>query len=48
MKVRVISVFIDKNTSEKYDIGQELSVSKERYAEMQQFVEIVKNEKGRE
>lgn len=48
MKVRVISVFIDKNTNEKYELGQELDVSKERYKEIQKYVEKIKTKKGQE
>ena len=48
MKVRVISVFIDKNTNEKYKLGQEFDVSKERYKEIQQYVEKIKTKKGQE
>lgn len=46
MKVRVISVFIDKNTNERYKLGQELDVSKERYKDIQKYVEKMK--KGQE
>ena len=48
MKVRVISVFRDKNTKEKYKLNQELDVSKERYKEIQPFVEEIKTKKGQE
>lgn len=48
MKVRVISVFIDKNTNEKYKLGQELDVPKDRYKEIQPFVEEIKTKKGQE
>ncbi len=48
MKVRVISVFIDKNTNERYKLGQELDVSKERYKEIQKYVEKIKTKKGQE
>lgn len=48
MRVRVKSVFIDKNTKEKYKLNQELDISKERYSEVKQFVEIIKNKKGQE
>ena len=48
MKVRVKSVFIDKNTNEKYKLNQELDISKGRYKEVQQYVEIVKTKKGQE
>lgn len=46
MKVRVISVFIDKNTNEKYKLGQDLEVSKERYNEIKKYVEVIKTKKG--
>lgn len=48
MKVKVISVFRDKNTKEIYKVGKELEVSKERYGEIKDFVEIIKNKKGQE
>jgi hypothetical protein len=48
MKVRVKSVFIDKNTNEKYKLNKELDVSKDRYKEIQKYVEIVKTKKGQE
>ena len=48
MKVRVISVFIDKNTNEKCKLGQELDVSKDRYKEIQKYVEKIKTKKGQE
>lgn len=46
MKVRVTSVFIDKNTNEKYKLGQDLEVSKERYNEIKKYVEVIKTKKG--
>lgn len=48
MKVRVKSVFIDKNTKEKYKLNQELDVPKERHKEIQQYVEVIKTKKGQE
>ena len=45
MKVAVISVFRDKYTNKKYKLGDKIEVSKERYNEIKQFVEIVKNKK---
>ena len=48
MKVRVISVFVDKYTNEKYKLDKELDVSKERYKEIQQYVEKIKTKKGQE
>ena len=43
MLVRVISVFIDKYTNKKYKLGDKFEVSKERYNEIKQYVEIVKS-----
>jgi hypothetical protein len=48
MKVKVISVFQDKYTNEKYKVGDELDVSKERYNEIKPYVEIIKKKKGQE
>jgi ABC-type phosphate/phosphonate transport system substrate-binding protein len=48
MKVKVVSVFRDKYTKEIYSAGQVIEVSKERYKEVQQYVEIVKTKKGQE
>ena len=48
MKVRVISVFIDKNTNEKYKLGQDLDVPKDRCKEIEKFVEVIKTKKGQE
>ncbi len=45
MKVKVISIFVDKNTKERYKLNQELEVSKERYEEIKNYVEIIKNAK---
>ena len=46
MKVKVVSVFRDKHTKETYKANQEIEVSKERYNEIKQYVEIIKNKKG--
>ena len=48
MKVKVISVFRDKNTKEIYKVGRELEVSKERYNEIKPFVEKIKTKRGQE
>ena len=48
MRVKVKSVFIDKNTNEKYKLNQELDVSKERYKEIKKYVEALKTKKGQE
>ena len=48
MKVKVVSVFRDKYTDETYKPNQEIEVSKERYNEIEQYVEIIKNKKGQE
>lgn len=45
MKVRVISIFVDKNTKERYKLNTELEVSKERYEEIKKYVEIIKDTK---
>jgi len=42
MKVRVISIFIDKHTRKKYKINDEIEVSKKRYEEIKEFVEKIK------
>ena len=41
MKVRVISVFKDIYTNEVYKLNKELDVSKERYEEIKDYVEII-------
>lgn len=46
MKVKVKSVFVDKNTKERYKINYEFDVSKERYEEIKKYVEIVETKKG--
>ena len=48
MKVKVVSVFRDKHTKETYTAGKVLEVSKERYKEIEQYVEIIKTKKGQE
>ena len=49
MKVKVISVFKDKNTNEVYKLNKELEVSKERYEEIKEYVEIINStSKGKE
>lgn len=48
MKVKVTSVFKDKNTLKIHNIGDELDVSKERYNEIKPYVEIIKKKKGQE
>ena len=45
IKVKVISVFRDKNTNEIYKLNQELNVSKARYDEIKEYVEIIKETK---
>lgn len=34
MKVKVLEKFIDKNTRDHYEIGQEIEVTKKRFEEM--------------
>lgn len=48
MKVKVISVFRDKHTKETYKANDVIEVSKERYNEIKQYVEIIKSKKGQE
>jgi hypothetical protein len=48
MKVKVVSVFRDKNTKEIYKVGKEIDVSKERYKEIKPFVEKIKTKRGQE
>ena len=45
MKVKVVSVFIDKYTKTKYKLGDEIEVTKERYKEIKEFVEVIKKSK---
>lgn len=46
MKVKVISVFIDKKTKERYKLNSELNITKERYEEIKDFVEPIKDTKN--
>ena len=48
MKVKVVSVFKDKYTNERYKANQVIEVSKGRYNEIKQYVEKVKIKKGQE
>lgn len=43
MKVKVIDTFRDKYTNEVYKIETELEVTKERYLEMKDHVEVKKS-----
>lgn len=45
MKVKVISIFRDKSTNEVYKLNQTLKVSKERYEEIKEYVEIINESK---
>lgn len=45
MKVRVVSVFKDKNTKKIYKIGNRLEVSQERYEEIKDFVVVIKKDR---
>lgn len=45
MKVKVISIFVDKDTNERYKIGKVLDVSEERYKEIKEYVEIINTKK---
>lgn len=46
IKVKVISVFIDKITKKKQELNKELIVTKERYNEIKDFVEVIKDTKN--
>lgn len=48
MKVKVVNIFKDKNTKEIYKVNDIIEVSKERYNEIKDFVEIIKTKKGQE
>lgn len=48
MKVKVVSVFRDKNTKETYKLNQVIEVSKARYNEIKQYVVKIKTKKGQE
>jgi hypothetical protein len=48
MKVKVISVFRDKYTNKFHRVGDEIEVSKERYKEIKDYVEVIKKKKGQE
>lgn len=45
MKVQVVSIFVDKYTKKTYKLGDKIEVSKERYKEIEQYVEIIKEKK---
>ena len=45
MKVKVVSIFTDKHTKKTYSVNDEIEVSKERYKEIKEYVEIVKDKK---
>ena len=45
MKVKVVSIFTDKYTKKTYELGDELNVPKERYKEIEPYVEIIKEKK---
>lgn len=40
MRVVVKSTFVDKCTKGKHELNEELEISKERYKELKEFVEI--------
>lgn len=48
MKVKVVSVFKDKYTKQVYKLGDVIEVTKERYSEIEQYVEEIKTKKGQE
>ena len=41
MKVEVVQRFQDKNNKEINEVGDVLEITKERYLELQRFVEVV-------
>ena len=45
MKVKVVSIFTDKYTKKTYKLGDEIEVTKDRYKEIEQYVEIIKKKK---
>ncbi len=45
IKVKVISIFVDKITKVRYKLNSELTVAKERYEEIKDFVEVVDSKK---
>jgi phosphopantetheine adenylyltransferase len=45
MKVKVVSIFTDKYTKKTYKLGDKIEVSKERYNEIEQYVEKIKENK---
>ncbi len=46
VKVKVISVFRDRDSKKIYPLNEEISVSKERYEEIKEYVEIIKTTKN--
>lgn len=49
LKVKVISVFRDKdNPKERIPLNKELVVSKERYEQIKEYVEIIKDTANKE
>lgn len=44
MQVRIRSIFVDKNTKKRYKLNKIIEVSKERFKEIKEYVEIVKKE----
>lgn len=45
MKVKVVSIFTDKYTRKTYSLDDEIEVTKDRYEEIKQYVEIIKDKK---
>lgn len=45
MKAKVKKQFVDRYTKELYKVGQEIEVTKERFKDIQRFVEEVKEVK---
>ena len=45
MKVKVVSIFTDKHTRKTYSFGDVIEVTKDRYKEIKQHVEIIKDKK---
>lgn len=44
--VKVVSIFRDKDTNERYVKNKKLEVSKERYEEIKEFVKVLKEQEN--
>ena len=47
MKVKVIKRFVDKYTNEFYKLNQILDISKDRYNEIRQYVDIIEKKENK-